>query len=101
MADTNHKLLYDSSRKAREGDIQHEQALQHHRKAFRLLHTEHADLSRYFKPFREYQDDGLGGHNNPINLALWEQGLIWKISETAGCCTFTRDGLHKRYHRKP
>ncbi|KAM3066396.1 hypothetical protein ACMFMG_012086 [Clarireedia jacksonii] len=35
----------------------------------------------YFKPFRGYQDGGLGGHNNPINLALWEQDLIWKRSQ--------------------
>ncbi|KAH8787540.1 acyl transferase/acyl hydrolase/lysophospholipase, partial [Hyaloscypha sp. PMI_1271] len=31
----------------------------------------------YFKPFAGYQDGGLGGHNNPINLALWEQDIIW------------------------
>lgn len=32
---------------------------------------------RYFKAFRGFQDGGLGGHNNPINLALWEQDTIW------------------------
>ncbi|TVY92352.1 Calcium-independent phospholipase A2-gamma [Lachnellula willkommii] len=31
----------------------------------------------YFKSFQGYQDGGLGGHNNPINLALWEQDAIW------------------------
>jgi hypothetical protein len=38
-----------------------------------LLITRH----RYFPSFRGFQDGGLGGHNNPINLALWEQDLIW------------------------
>jgi hypothetical protein len=33
--------------------------------------------NRYFKSFQGYQDGGLGGHNNPINLALWEQDAIW------------------------
>jgi hypothetical protein len=33
--------------------------------------------NRYFKPFEGYHDGGLGGHNNPINLALWEQDAIW------------------------
>ena len=36
-----------------------------------------ADLIRYFESFLGYQDGGLGGHNNPINLALWEQNHIW------------------------
>ncbi|TVY13661.1 Calcium-independent phospholipase A2-gamma [Lachnellula arida] len=31
----------------------------------------------YFQSFQGYQDGGLGGHNNPINLALWEQDTIW------------------------
>ncbi|CZR55716.1 uncharacterized protein PAC_05604 [Phialocephala subalpina] len=31
----------------------------------------------YFKSFQGFQDGGLGGHNNPINLALWEQDTIW------------------------
>ncbi|KAH8807070.1 hypothetical protein F5884DRAFT_675774 [Xylogone sp. PMI_703] len=31
----------------------------------------------YFKPHCGYQDGGLGGHNNPINIALWEQDSIW------------------------
>ncbi|RDL41162.1 Uncharacterized protein BP5553_01141 [Venustampulla echinocandica] len=31
----------------------------------------------YFKSFKGYHDGGLGGHNNPINLALWEQDTIW------------------------
>ena len=33
--------------------------------------------NRYFKQFEGYHDGGLGGHNNPINLALWEQDAIW------------------------
>ena len=33
---------------------------------------------RYFKSFQGYQDGGLGGHNNPINLALWEQDAFWR-----------------------
>jgi len=32
---------------------------------------------RYFQSFQGFQDGGLGGHNNPINLALWEQDTIW------------------------
>ncbi|KAG0649360.1 Calcium-independent phospholipase A2-gamma [Hyphodiscus hymeniophilus] len=31
----------------------------------------------YFQSFQGFQDGGLGGHNNPINLALWEQDYIW------------------------
>ncbi|KAG9240689.1 hypothetical protein BJ878DRAFT_570819, partial [Calycina marina] len=31
----------------------------------------------YCKSFRGFQDGGLGGHNNPINLALWEQDALW------------------------
>lgn len=34
-------------------------------------------FDRYFKPYKGYHDGGLGGHNNPVNLALWEQDLIW------------------------
>lgn len=34
-------------------------------------------FNRYFKPYKGYHDGGLGGHNNPVNLALWEQDLIW------------------------
>ncbi|ELR06817.1 hypothetical protein GMDG_08109 [Pseudogymnoascus destructans 20631-21] len=33
--------------------------------------------SPYFKPYKGYHDGGLGGHNNPVNLALWEQDLLW------------------------
>ncbi|KAJ8067019.1 hypothetical protein OCU04_004399 [Sclerotinia nivalis] len=35
----------------------------------------------YFRPFAGYQDGGLGGHNNPINLAIWEQDIIWNRSK--------------------
>jgi hypothetical protein len=31
----------------------------------------------YFGPYRGYHDGGLGGHNNPVKLGLWEQNLIW------------------------
>lgn len=34
-------------------------------------------MVRYFKSFNGYHDGGLGGHNNPIHLALWEQDAIW------------------------
>jgi hypothetical protein len=32
---------------------------------------------RYFRSFRGYHDGALGGHNNPVLLAKWEQDLIW------------------------
>ncbi len=32
---------------------------------------------RFFKAIHGYQDGGLGGHNNPVKLALWEQDLLW------------------------
>ncbi|KAF7910009.1 uncharacterized protein EAF01_003727 [Botrytis porri] len=35
----------------------------------------------YFRSFGGYQDGGLGGHNNPINLAIWEQDVIWNRSK--------------------
>ncbi|TEY21459.1 hypothetical protein BOTCAL_1675g00010 [Botryotinia calthae] len=35
----------------------------------------------YFRSFGGYQDGGLGGHNNPINLAIWEQDMIWNRSK--------------------
>ncbi|OBT75280.1 hypothetical protein VF21_05669 [Pseudogymnoascus sp. 05NY08] len=31
----------------------------------------------YFKPYKGYHDGVLGAHNNPVNLALREQDLIW------------------------
>lgn len=31
----------------------------------------------YFRAFNGFHDGGLGGHNNPVKLALWEQNLLW------------------------
>ncbi|KAI9743716.1 MAG: hypothetical protein M1818_003032 [Claussenomyces sp. TS43310] len=31
----------------------------------------------FFKSYKGYHDGGLGGHNCPVNLALWEQDRIW------------------------
>ncbi|KFZ18706.1 hypothetical protein V501_01063 [Pseudogymnoascus sp. VKM F-4519 (FW-2642)] len=47
-----------------------------------LMYTIDVDTSAscvygYFKPYKGYHDGGLGGDNNPVNLALWEQDLIW------------------------
>ena len=43
----------------------------------------------YFKSFRGYQDGGLGGHNNPINLALWEQDMIWSRQKKQPDCVLS------------
>lgn len=53
-------------------------ALPHRRKSvcFRVAGI-NIKISSYFTPFDGYQDGGLGGHNNPIHLALWEQDIIW------------------------
>jgi hypothetical protein len=32
---------------------------------------------RFFTAYKGYHDGGLGGHNNPVNLAIWEQNWIW------------------------
>lgn len=35
-------------------------------------------LTSFFRPYKGYHDGGLGGHNNPVMLALWEQDSIWQ-----------------------
>ncbi|KAI9883965.1 MAG: hypothetical protein M1823_004243 [Watsoniomyces obsoletus] len=35
----------------------------------------------YFKAFMNYHDGGLGGHNNPVRLALWEYRQIWPTQD--------------------
>ncbi len=38
-------------------------------------------MYRYFKAFLNYHDGGLGGHNNPVRLALWEYRQIWPAQD--------------------
>ncbi len=48
---------------------------------FYLCHLNLTKSARYFKSFHGYHDGALGGHNNPIMLAKWEQDFIWSRSK--------------------